>query len=436
MADRSLKNLNYGHPGEATYDLENREWTFARQYITRQLIQVRSQEGTDPPQTEALPASARFLAPQVFPNSTSIQKYARDLVRDYPQLVSASEQIPEPALVSAAIQTATVTYDPLIGNLLSFGSITFEDKYEATRRVAALPTGEAGNILQLAILTKERHGWAMDKSIWVEGPSLKDAQCGYWNEEAAPIQQVCFAQSEDRSSVLAVRLPTRTVLFRPVYHRRRQAANPSLYYHLPPSVIDAHPILSIGLEQTGGAPHSDVTFNPDFQLQIGLVDQNHTWSIWNVEHGRKGDAYTISRLVEGPINPSENFNSSGEDGWARILWVGDINTLLVCNRRWLSIISIKGDSYTYLPCPTLIAQRSPDWYLDVKRHPGSRDLFFVLTSTYLAVMAVTTPSEALDATAGEAGATIVMSWRHYLGAKDFTLHLSVQVLSDSGTRPH
>ncbi|KAH7398253.1 RNA polymerase I-specific transcription initiation factor RRN6-like protein [Pyrenochaeta sp. MPI-SDFR-AT-0127] len=430
MADRSLQNLNYGHPGAATYDLKTGEWCFGRQYTTRNLKQVQPQKYTPLLQTETVPASVQFPAPESSTTSTSVQKYVRGLVHDYPQLVAGSESIPELALVSAAIQTATATYDPLIGSLLSFGSITLEDKYEDTRRIAALPTGEAGNILRLAILTKERHGWAMDKSVWVEGPSLKDADCGYWNEEAAPLQQVVFAQSEDRSSLLAVRLPTRTVLLRPVYHRRRQAAKPSPHYSLPASVIDAHPILSIGLDETGGIPHVDVTFNPDFQFQIGLVDQKQTWSVWDIEHGRKGDAYAISRLVQGPISPSEDFDSAGEDGWSRILWIGDVNTLLVCNRRQLSIVGIKGDSFIYLPCPSLISQRSPDWILDVKRHPKDRGRFFVLTSTDLALIAVTTTSEALDATAGEAGATIMMSWRHYRGADDFTLQICVQMLSD------
>ncbi|KAJ4368162.1 hypothetical protein N0V83_006518 [Neocucurbitaria cava] len=425
MADRSLKDLNYGHPGAATYDLEYREWNFARQYTKRQLKQVKSQENT-----QTLPPSTGFPTPQTHVNSTSVQRNVRGVVRAYPQLAPALEQLPELALVSAAIQTTTSTYDPLIGNLLSFGSITLEDRHEHPRRIAASPTGEAGNILRLSTLTKERHGWGMDRSVWVEGPSLKEAESGYWNEDAAPIQQVCFAQSEDRSTFLAIRLPTRTVLFRPVYFRDRRPAKASPYYHLPTSIIDAHPILSMGLEQTGGAPHTDVAFNPDYQLQFGIVDQNHTWSVWDIEHGRKGDVYTLSCLVQGHIDPPENVNSVGEDGWARILWIGDVNTLLVCNRRVLSIVNIKGNSFTFLPCPELCTKRSAEWILDVKRHPRFRGRFFVLTSTRLILVAVTTPSEALDANVGAAGAFILTSWRHYRDAEDFTLNCSVQVLAD------
>ncbi|CAO2654746.1 Nn.00g114790.m01.CDS01 [Neocucurbitaria sp. VM-36] len=433
MADRSLNDLNYGHPGAATYDLEYRGWNFARQYTKRQLKQVQIQENAEPLQTQTIPPSTHFPVSQTYANSTSVQKDVRGLVREYPQLAPSLEQLPALALVSAAIQTTTSTYDPLFGNLLSFGSITLEDKHEHPRRIAALPAGEAGNILCLAILTKERHGWGMDRNVWIEGPSLKDAECGYWNEEAAPIQQVCFAQSEDRSTFLAVRLPTRTILFRPVYFRDRRAAKPSPYYHLPTSVIDAHPILNVGLEQTGGAPHTDIAFNPEFQLQFGIVDQNHTWSVWNIEHGRKGDAYTMSCLVQGHINPSEDADLTGEDGWARILWVGDVNTLLVCSRRHFSIISIEGASFTYLPCPALFTKRSTEWILDVQRHPRYRKQFFILTSTRLVLATVKTVSESLDATAGEAGATVLISWRHYRGGEDFTLNFSVQMLADDET---
>lgn len=432
MAETWLNDLNYGHPGVAAYDVENREWTFARQQATKKLIQIGSWSNSFPASTHVLSASIQSPTPQISTNTTGAQKALQRLVHDYPQLAPASALVPKLALVSAAILSTTSVYDPLVGNLFSLGSIPFGEKRDNPRRVAALPAGEAGNILRLALLIKERHGWGFDKSIWLEGPSLTDGESGYWNEEAAPIQQVCFSQSEDKSSFLAVRLPTKTVFFRPLYHQRRQSANQSRYYDLPSSIIDAHPILSIGVEQSGGAPHADVTFNPDFQLQCGIVDQQNTWSVWDIDYARKGSTYSMSCFVQGSIAPPEDLPQAGEDGWARILWVGDVNTLLVCNRRQLSIVSIKGASYSYLPTPAVFAQHSSEWILDVKGHPRHRNRFFVLTSARLFLMAVTTSSEALDATAGEAGAVVLVSWRHYRGSEDFTLQLSVQMLTEDG----
>ena len=427
-----MADLNYGHPGAAAYDLENRDWSFARQYTTRSPKQVRTLNGIYPATTLATPTSVALALSRTSANNTSVHKEVRSRLRDNPQCAPAAGLLPGLALVSSTILSTASTYDPLIGSLVSFGSVTLEDKYEDPRRIAALATGEGGNILRLALLNQERLSWRMDRSVWVDGLTLKEAHCGYWNEEAAPIQQLCFAQSEDRSSLLAVRLPTRTVFFRPVYHRRAEAPDRSPFYNLPASTIDAHPILSIESDETGGFLHTDVTFNPDFQLQFALVDQSQTWSVWNIEQRRQIDHCSASCLVRGSISPSEESDVDGEDGWSRILWVAGIHMLLVCNRRHLSIISIRGGSATYLACPPMFSERSADWILDIKRHPKHRGRVFVLTSTCLVLLAVPTSSDHFNASTEEPGASIIASWRHYRGAEDFTLQMSVQMASDDG----
>jgi RNA polymerase I-specific transcription initiation factor RRN6 len=134
--------------------------------------------------------------------------------------------------------------------------------------------------------------------------------------------------------------------------------------------------------------------------------------------------------VQGRITQSEDADLKGEDAWARILWVGDVNTIFVCNRRHASIVGIKGGSFEYLPCPTLISSRTSDWILDVKRHPSARGTFFVLTSTELVLMTVITASEAVDANVGPVGARVLLSWRHYRGSEDFTLSMTVHMLDE------
>jgi RNA polymerase I-specific transcription initiation factor RRN6 len=196
-------------------------------------------------------------------------------------------------------------------------------------------------------------------------------------------------------------------------------------------MIQPNPILSIHQNDTGGFPHVDVAFNPDFQLQLALVDQSQTWSVWDIEHRPRLGTYTASCMVRGRINELEDADTTGQDGWARILWVADITTLLVCNRRHMSIVSIKGGSTSYLPCSETFSERSADWILDVKQHPEDRHRVFVLTSTRLTLIEVTAPSELLSSAAG-AGAKILLSWRHYRGAEDFTLGLSVQLVTGDG----
>lgn len=432
MAEPTLANLNYGHPGAASYDLDNNQWSFTRQHAARRLKQIRPYKsvGLIAP-TLAIPASTHFPTVIAQSRTTSTQKALRRLIQERPQLAPCSGVVPELALLSGAIEETTATYDPLVGDLLSFGSTTTRDLHGIPRRIAAIPTGEAGNILRLILIDRvERLSWKTDKSAWVDGSTLKSANCGYWNEDAAPIQQVCFAQSDDRNTLLAVRLPTKTVFLRTTHHHRPGAAKPSRFYYLPPSTINAHPIISLGMDETAGATHSHITFNPDYQFQFGIVDQSRMWSVWEIEHGRKGDTYTITRVVQGSIIPPDVDQPTGEDGWARIFWVGDINTLLICCRRQLSVVTMKGDTFEYLPCPSVFPKRSLDWILDVQQHPKFRSRFFVLTSTSLILMAVTTSSEALDATVGRAGAYVLTSWTHFRGAEDFTLHLCVQTISD------
>lgn len=429
MADRSLKDLNYGHPGAATYDLENREWTFTRPYTTRSFKRIRTSKDATPASNHATPAFS--LSAEILASRTSVQKEISNSIEEHPQLSAAGEVLSDLAVVSAAISSTASTYDPLVGDLLSFGSITPKGRHEAWQ-IAALPTGESGSILQLSILDNERHGWTADPKSWVEGRTLKDTESGFWNEEAAPIQQVSFSHSDDSRPFLAVRLPTRTVLFHPDYHRRPRASAVSPFYRLPASSIELHPILSISQNDTGGFAHAEVTFNPDFQLQFALVDLNQSWSVWDIEHRPILGTYSASCLLRGKIDElEEDGDTTYEDGWARILWVADTTTLLVCNRRHLSIVSIKGRTTSYFPCPELFSERSADWVLDVKQHPRDRSRVFVLTSTRLFLLSVTAPSELLPR-AGEAGAKVLTSWRHYRGVEDFTLHIGVQTLSDDG----
>ena len=244
MADKSLKDLNYGHPGVASYDLENRGWAFARNYKKRIFKQILIPTTSSSTRNHATPKTAPPFSLKTPVNRTSIQDEFSNTVQDDPLLAPATEIIPDLALVSAAISSAASTYDPLVSGLLSFGSITPRGRDEAWQ-MAALPTGETGSILQLCILDDETHGWTTEPRPWVRGQTLKAAESAFWNEEAAPIQQVCFARSEEKRPLLAVRLPTRTVLFHPDYVRQPRAAAISPFYRLPASTIQPNRILSI-----------------------------------------------------------------------------------------------------------------------------------------------------------------------------------------------
>ncbi|KAJ4985837.1 hypothetical protein SVAN01_08635 [Stagonosporopsis vannaccii] len=417
MAEASLHELNYGRPGLTFYDLDDRKWNTSRRPTSNGLNQVA--------EWQLAISAAKILSPtETTKNATSTRKHLKQLTQDHTQLVPAAKQLPELTIISEAIESTASTFDPQVGDLLSYGTV-FLKKFVRPKRIAALPTGPSGSILRLVPLGQQKLGWKGDKSVWLCGSSFRTVDSGYWNEDAAPIQQVCFAQTESSNSFLAVRLHSKTVLFRPSYHRGRRAADPSRHYDLPPSLLSARPILHLDIGRTGGSPHADVVFNPDYQFQFGIIDQSYRWSLWQIERRAKREEYSVTRMVAGNILAEDDKMDNG-DGWARILWAGDSNTLIVCNRRHLSVISVKGEKPEYLDTPPVVPIRSTDWILDIRRHPQHKNHFFVLTSTRIFLIAVTTFDAAINSTAGKAGGTTLLSRRHYRGDEDITLRMYVQ----------
>jgi len=435
MAERTLRHVNYGHAGAALFDIDSKEWSFGRRFATTTFRQIGIRDGRHLTLSEVVPASHELSHTTSSTRLTAAKHNTEALVRAHPELAPAAHLLPELAVTSATISAASTTYDPLVGSLFSTGSIAHRydvansrGTWQNPRRVVATVTGEGGNILRLSFLHTETHGWSDSQGVWLEGDTVRDTESGYWNEEAAPIQQVFFSRSQDRSHLLAVRLPKRTVFFEPIWTSRLQPAAESPYYTLPHSPFYLRPSFSLDIEQSGGSPHADVTFNPDYQLQFAVVDQGQVWSVWDIQHKRGSSDYALSCLVQGPV--VEGGDLAGEDGWARILWVGDVNTIMVCGRRSFVVINFQGGAFERLPVPELILAKSGDWILDVQRHPFQSGCIVVLTSTYLYLISVTTSTHVVNTATNEVGAQVMTSWRHYRSADDFTLSMSAQDLGE------
>lgn len=445
MTEDSPNDLNLGHFGIPAYDVDNSQWSFARTPYGSGFRQLDRW-------TTVIPAALRFPVPRIPRTLRAAENATKALVRKHPELAPATGLVPELEAVSAAAIATLSTYDTTVGQLMSFGRVAPHHKRAGfSRKVVALPTGECGNVLRVQLLTKERCGWSTEENFrshsYLEGASPK-GDCGYWNEDAAAIQQVCFAESEEPDPFLAVRLPQRIVLFRPVYHPRPVAAPISPLYNLPPSVVDVRPFHSVWVKDTGGVSHADVAFNPHYQRQLAIVDQDSRWSVWDIE-GSRG-SYTQSCAASGSIEvadaPGLDYEEDDgsrpwkEDGWARIMWVGDATRILISNRRQLTLVDLK-ESSRPLSIPQAIDQTSTrnlsqDWILDIKRHPTNEKHFLVLTSSRLYLYSVTSANYDLRLDSHSADAVIVMSWTHFRGAEDITLQLHVQAMSDEGKATH
>ncbi|KAF2451599.1 hypothetical protein P171DRAFT_426100 [Karstenula rhodostoma CBS 690.94] len=439
MTDDSPNDLNTGHFGVPAYDLENSRWAFVRSSTGASFRQL------DPWKT-VVPPAIRFPPPRDPRTLRAARHATKSLARELPELVPASEHVSELEAVSAATTVALSAHNATVGQLMSFGTITpLGNRAHLAKGVVALPAGEGGNILRLQLLSKEKRGWGSgaisDSLCYLDCLSWK-GELGFWNQDATAVQQICFAHSEKPGSFLAVRLPRRVALFRPAYRHRPAAAAKSRLYDLPPSVIDIHPFHSVWSEDTGKTPYADVAFNPHYQRQFAIVDQKSSWSVWDIDGTRR--SYVVKRATSGNMSAkeddneeqAENLEPRKEDGWARVMWVGDANTLLVCNRKRIELIDLKQPPRSLI-IPQVIEWRSTtklpgSWILDVKRHPSlDEKQFFVLTSTRLYLFAMT--SDEPRGNLGEPDASIVLSWTHFRGTEDVTLQLYTQSISNEET---
>lgn len=427
MANHPLNHLNYGHFGVPTYSSEHGSWIFDRQAGHRGVLRQLGEWKEVIPATKAISSSSSRRS------NRSLHTAAAWIGHDNADIVPSLDLLPDSAVLSEAVTSATNVYDPATGELLSFGSI---GRVKHIVYVAAVPHGEAGNILRLIVLTRGKQGWEGDRGVFLARPSMINGVSSFWAEEGAPIQQICFARTEERTTFLAVRYPGRTVLFRPRLHCNPAAGAPSDLYDLPASFVEPRAVYSIPLDMTGGAPHADVSFNPDYQRQLGIIDCRGSWSIWDIEGNQKGGATTLSNAVSGLLlpeqaDPKNDQTPTHDDGWARILWVGDVNTLLVCNRRKLEIHDISGGTSNVLPTEQPVSENSAEWILDVKNHPTNTHLLFVLTTTRLFLMAVICPSDFQERNAElPHGGRVLLSWVHFRGPEDITLQLSVPALAE------
>ncbi|KAF2750183.1 hypothetical protein M011DRAFT_524042 [Sporormia fimetaria CBS 119925] len=435
--DKPHYDLNYGHLGQPSYHIEDGSWTFDRNTrLATQLRQLGSWSVALRPTSDHADTDDQNTSTRVHGG----QLQAKSIGRTDPGLTSVIELLPKLNLVSAAITSAVKTFDPASGSLLSFGTVSSSKYYRHVRRIAAVATGESGNILRLAVLGRERHGWGNDRSIWLELPSISGEDNAYWAKDAAPIKQICFAQVslaqvEDRSAFLAVRFPAVTVIFRPTFSSDRKHAVRSTLYDLPASTIDPRPILSISAEQTGGEPHADVTFNPGYQRQLGIVGQKGTWSVWDIEGGLISP-YELKCVALGSIKSDphgdrlDDEDDGHGDGWARIMWIGDVNTILVCDRRRLRLYGIRAGEPESLKCFQPASPWSQDCILDLKPHPLNAQLFFVLTSTHLYLMTAFNLDHTENGSVPPPSGSVVLSWTHFRGLEDITLQMTVSAVSD------
>ncbi|KAF7191307.1 hypothetical protein HII31_07330 [Pseudocercospora fuligena] len=281
---------------------------------------------------------------------------------------------------------------------------------ETTHRmvsVVASVAGEAGELLRISQVHLQRQGWEEDKELYLEVPILHGDEVT-WDAQLGPVQQICFAQPVDRGEcLLAVRYLTKVLLVRPMY-RRGKASGVS------GSGISTELLYAV---DCAGLTHTDVAFNPWFGLQIAVIDQAGYWNVIEF-NPRKLDRVAKSWTTPGPISSADEKHPL-YDGWARIAWIMNSETILVCVRRSIKLFRI-GESEAVLQ-KTINSELlgDTDWILGFQQDGNHLDCCYILTSTYLILLQFRKNLQ------GELTVRTKARVRHYRNPEDLSLRLHV-----------
>ncbi|KAK2625615.1 hypothetical protein QTJ16_004927 [Diplocarpon rosae] len=429
MTDHRVTDLSHGHPGRATYNTEEREWKF-------------SQTFTGGPSLKQLLPFKQWLAPS-YQIATKSEGKASALARDQMRWLRKNLPVSFPAspLISNLVKTSCEAPSDNFngyGPLLAIGRAYDIDRISGVRRprILAIPHGAAGHVLRLIKPRVETRGWGKQSAARLNLLNSESLDAGHWVGTGGPIRQITFTDIENETEIwLAVRQDTVTTVFRPTYGRICKPSIPvnggSTFFA--PCLLDPNPVASLTTLRTGSKNHSDVAFNPWFPRQVAIVDSEGYWSIWELEkqHGSKKKEFFKPRKMGGIYDGRVQSGTSRaptmahHDGWYRIMWVCNLNTVVVCNRRYLAIFDVEGIT-TLIGHTDLFATGNKDWVLDIQWSSQNQSHLFVLTTTrifWLKIVPARDKRDDQDAYPSEIRS--IVSYLHFMSPDDETMKLTL-----------
>lgn len=297
-----------------------------------------------------------------------------------------------------------------------------------------MPCGGAGHVLQMVRPRAEKRGWGTHSAAKLSLLELESSERGYWTGIGGAIRQIESADDENESGTwLAVRQDTLVTIFRPLYGRLHRSRSPTGF--LPANTssrINPNPVATLTNDAASSEDFMDVSFNPWYARQFAVVDARGRWSIWDLERrdgkgspellvsGKNGnfyDDYEPDPILKPP--EKDHF-----DGWYRILWVCDINTIVVCNRRKICVFDIKS-APVRLPGAEVLAGSSTEWILDLKRCHGHLNFLLILTTSRIFWVEVLPNVDSGVDQAASAGVKVILSYRHFRDPNDESLKLTL-----------
>ena len=422
----------YGHSGEAYYSLESHEWHFTRRFGYPE--RFRLLEGPTLTFAPGFVEESRNSFESAAVRKQSVQR----ITSKYPYIKAAARHL-QPILQSSNhIENYCAPHDPLESGLLAFGHAVDVDRSFSGNlekvHLAAIPGGRLKDNVVLVCLNQDQLSWQNQEDFHLTSTTFRNAERTTWQAQRGPIKQLCFSSHGPKQRMwLAVRFLAATVLLQPAFHRDDKVGDsiPSVRHGGADnwsSRIEPNEILVLPIEHTGGASHSDVAFNPFVDDQFAVIDKQGSWSIFNIErHRRQRDLCDLRLWRNGhvDVNDHDTADSSGalKDGFGRIIWARDSNTLFVASRTSLALFGLQG-SVKRLAVPLLITVENAEYILDAKEDPIDNTLIYVVTSTRIICLGIYGHGspENLHLTAG---AKILASWRHFRSVADLSLRVSM-----------
>ncbi|KAM0697020.1 hypothetical protein Q7P36_003091 [Cladosporium allicinum] len=402
MADQDWNGLPYGHFGNVFYQSEEQTWQFERvpdqprflEPIEGSEVAVPSQISPPSVLTKTAPNPAR-------PAHIIRDKQIAELVNLVPALQPAASLLRPLLSASEAIEDATRHHDPVKGQLLSFGRV-FDESIRRSTQLVAFAAGSTGSDVRVAQVQLQKQGWDDSKDVWLEVPVVIGEETT-WRSEGSPVQQICFAQPlESGENLLAVRTNSRVFIFKPTL----QEAGPVR--------LQLRLLFERSSSQNEGVPLADAAFNPWFPRQFAMVDQQAQWRVWEFRSRQSPDATCICSS-----SPDEETSAKTnlDDGWARLLWVCNPNTVVVAKRRSVALYDVNSGAAKLQDVDVKVSDVS-SWVVDIATAPTDPSNLLVLTTTHVYLFHV----EERD---GEVGASLSMRIRHFRSPEDITLRLTL-----------
>ena len=362
----------------------------------------------------------------------------KDLTQKLPELAPAASLLSDLAQTSDTVNEVTAGHDPTVSELLAFGEaveITRERRGERTIPIVAVTAGAAGEFVRLVRLIPTQLGWD-DSDAHLDCTTAKGGEEGFWMGNGSPVQQVVFAEAEGKPSHwLAVRYHGAISILRPLLLRNADISASRDEGTHPSSRLDANHTLT--LAEQDGVSFSDLCFNPWNNQQFGTIDQEGRWTVWDIDvavNRKRKEHGTVVQRSQGQLPDAHKQGPASAsliaDGWNRVLWVGAKDTIAVASRQTLAIYDI-GTPVKMLYVIDLDQGKEGDWLLDMKQCWLDASSLFVVTSSKIFWIQVSSAGDCYKSKDMKPGASVLLSWDHSIDREDISLRLNILGVSNT-----